>query len=220
MHQYFSCPDSCAQNTFCVARNAEPQTPDALGIIREAGLAFQRLENELPPGVHRAMRQMLQSLVAVADGRSIGMFSDLIVEVTAGRVLVGPSSDDPVVYGIQRRFTVRAAQTCHRCGRKGHARQDLGGCVRCAGCAAPALLLQAIDRVLRQSSPPTCGKKRTVNVVELQPLLRPMFRMHIELHLRIAPGSTNETSREMFTGWLKLLRNLACEMRHGTAAER
>lgn len=219
MHQHAIFPDSRAQD---IARNTttgELRTTGLLSVKRETALAFQRLSNELPAGLNRPLRQMLQSLVAVADSRPAGMFSDLIVEVTTNRVLVGPSSDDPVVHGIQRRFTVRAAQTCHRCGRRGRARQDLGGRVRCARCAAPALVLQAIQQVLRQDRTARDIDSR-VEVVEVPPLLRPMFRMHVENHLQNAPGTTNEMSHEMFTVWLKLLRDLAREIRHGTATAR
>jgi hypothetical protein len=159
---------------------------------------------------------MLDNLVAVADGRPIGMFSDLIVEVSASRVLVGPSSDDPVVYGIQRRFTVRAMQTCHRCGRKGHARQDLCGRVRCAGCAAPALLLNTIDQVLKEAGP-QWETRGSSDSGKLPPLLRPAFRAYVEHHARITPNMVGEIDHETFAGWTKLLRGLASDLRHGTA---
>jgi hypothetical protein len=53
--------------------------------------------------------------------------------------------------------------------------------------------------------------------MELPPLLRPAFRMYVEHHARIAPDMANEIGNEIFTGWLKVLRGLASEMRHGTA---
>jgi hypothetical protein len=216
MHYPSPLPEFCNQTVASSANtNASPCAMPP-GVRRDAAIAFQRLSNELPPGLHCALRQMLDSLVAVADGRPIRMFSDLVFEVTTSRVLVGPSSDDPVVFGVQRRFTVRAAQTCHRCGRKGHARQDLGGRVRCAKCAAPALLLHAIDSVLKQASP-LRETYRSSGSSELPPLLRPAFRMYVEHHARIAPDMANEIGNEIFTGWLKLLRGLAREMRHGTA---
>jgi len=108
MHHHITRPAPCPRTATGSANTAVPPSPLLSGVRRESTIAFQRLANELPPGLHRALRQMLDSLVAAADGRPIGMFSDLMVEVTASRVLVGPSSDDPVVYGIQRRFSVRA----------------------------------------------------------------------------------------------------------------
>lgn len=182
------------------------------GVRRESAIAYKRLANELPPGLHRALRQMLDSFVAATDGRPVTMFSDLIVEVTASRVLVGPSSDDPVVYGIQRRFTVRATQTCHRCGRNGRARKDLGGRVRCAECAAPGLLLHAIDQVMKQSDP-VRETHQCLDASELPSLLRPMFRTHIEQRPLHGTGVAHEMSREMLRGWLTMLRDMRSELR-------
>ena len=216
MHHCDTRPAPCPQTTAGRANTAAPSSASTSEIRREATIAYQRLANELPQGLHRALRQMLDSLVAVADGRPIGMFSDLIVEVSASRVLVGPSSDDRVLYGIQRRFTVRAMQTCHRCGRRGHARQDLCGRVRCARCAAPALLLHTIDQVLKQAGP-QWETRGSSDSAELPPLLRPAFRAYVEHHARITPNMVDEIDHDIFAGWFKLLRGLASELRHGTA---
>jgi hypothetical protein len=215
MHHHITRPAPCPRTTTGSANTAVPSGPLPLDGRRESTIAYQRLANELPLGLHRALRQMLDSLVAAADGRPIGMFSDLIVEVTASRVLVGPSSDDPVVYGIQRRFTVRATQTCHGCGRNGRARKDLGGRVRCAQCATPGLLLHAIDQVMKQAGP-LRESRRSSDSRELPPLLRPVFRTYVEHHARNTLDRVDEIDHEIFAGWLKLIRGLASELRHGT----
>ncbi len=212
MHHHLARPAPCPRTTTGCAHTAVPAGQLPSGVRRESVIAYQRLANELPPGLHRALRQMLDSLVAAADGRNIEMFSDLIVEVTASRVLVGPSSDDPVVYGIQRRFTVRATQTCHRCGRNGRARKDLGGRVRCAQCATPGLLLHAIDQVMKQAKP-LRETRQSFDASELQPMLNQLFRKHVKHLARITP----DIDHDIFAGWLKLLRGLASELRHGTA---
>ena len=211
MHHYITRPAPCPRTATGSANTAVPPSQVPSDVRRESTIAFQRLANELPPGLHRALRQMLDSLVAAADGRPIGMFSDLIVEVTASRVLVGPSSDDPVVRGIQRRFTVRATQTCHRCGRNGRARQDLDGRVRCARCAAAGLLLHAINQVLNQTWP-RCAITSEEAVATLPPLLRKMFRAHIEHQSQITQGTTIDMSRAPFKTWLRMLRALASEL--------
>lgn len=216
MHHHLTCPAPCPRTATGSANTAVPQSPLLSDVRRESTIAYQRLANELPPGLHRALRQMLDSLVAAADGRPIGMFSDLIVEVTASRVLVGPSSDDPVIYGIQRRFTVRATQTCHRCGRTGRARNDLGGRVRCAQCATPGLLLHAIDQVMKQDGP-LRKDRRSTDSMNLPPLLQPVFRTYVEHHARIPPDMVDQIDHDIVAGWLKLLRGLASELRHGTA---
>jgi len=216
MHHHITRPTPCSQANVGSANTAVPAGQLSSGVRRESAIAYQRLANELPPGLHRALRQMLDSLVAAADGRPIGMFTDLIVEVTANRVLVGPSSDDPVVYGIQRRFTVRATQTCHRCGRNGRARKDLGCRVRCAQCAAPGLLLHAIDQVMKQDGP-LRESRRSSDSRELPPLLRPVFRTYVEHHAQIPHDMVDQIDHDIVAGWLRLLRGLAGELRHGTA---
>lgn len=217
MHHSNTRPAPCPRTTAGRANTAARPSALTSEVRREATIAYQRLANELPQGLHRTLRQMLDRLVAVADGRPIGMFSDLIVEVSPSRVLVGPSSDDPVVYGIQRRFTVRATQTCHRCGRKGHARHDLCGRVRCAKCAAPALLLHAIEQILKEAGPVWETRGRS-DSKELPPLLRPVFRAYVEHDARTKLNMVDEIDHDIFAGWIRLLRGLASELRHGTAA--
>lgn len=212
MHHNITRPASCPRTTAGSAKTAASPSALISEVRRESTIAYQRLANELPPGLHRALRQMLDSLVAAADGRSIGMFRDLIVEVTASRVLVGPSSDDPVVYGIQRRFTVCTTQTCHRCGRNGRARKDLGGRVRCARCAAPALLMNGIDQVLNQTSS-TRDIDNSATETALPPLLRPMFRTHIEQHSLLDQDEAKDMSHELLRSWRTLLRDLRSELR-------
>jgi len=216
MHHHITRPAPCPRTTAGSANTAASPSALPSDVRREATIAYQRLANELPQGVHRALRQMLDSLVAAADGRPIGMFNELIVEVTASRVLVGPTSDDPVVYGIQRRFTVRATQTCHRCGRNGRARKDLGGRVRCAQCAAPGLLLHAIDQVMKQDGP-LRESRQSSDSSELPPLLRPVFRTYVEHHVQIPPDMVDLIDHDIVAGWLKTLRGLASELRNGTA---
>jgi hypothetical protein len=212
MHDSNTRPAPCPRTTSDRTNTAAAPSASPSEVRREATIAYQRLANELPAGLHRALRQMLDSLVAAADGRPIGMFSDLIVEVTASCVLVGPSSDDPVVYGVQRRFAVRATQTCHRCGRNGRARKDLGGRVRCARCAAPALLLNGIDQVLNQASS-TRDVDNSATEAALPPLLRPMFRTHIEQHLLLDQGEAKEMNCQLLRSWRTLLRDLRSELR-------
>jgi hypothetical protein len=112
--------------------------------------------------------------------------------------------------------TVRATQTCHRCGRNGRPRKDLGGRVRCAQCAAPGLLLHAIDQVMKRAEP-LRQTRPSLDASELPPLLRPMFRTHVEHHLRITPNMVDQIDHEIIAGWLKLIRGMASELRHGTA---
>lgn len=210
MHRHVTRPAPCPLTVTGGANTAVPPSQLLSDVRRESAIAYQRLANELPPGVHRALRQMLDSLVAAADGRPIGMFSDLIVEVTASRVLVGPSSDDPVVHGIQRRFTVHASQRCHRCGRNGRARKDLGGRVRCAQCAAPGLLLHAIDQALKQAEPlgEIC---RSLDASDLPPLLRPMFLTHVERLPLQNRHAAHE--RKMLRDWVTMLRDMKSDLR-------
>lgn len=211
MHHRITHPVSSTRDRTGNAKTAPPPSALPPGVRREAAIAYQRLANDLPRGLHRALRQMIESLVAAADGRPIGMFSDLMVEVTPSRVLVGPTSDDPVVYGIQRRFTVRATQTCHCCERNGRARPELGGRVRCARCAAPALLLQTIDQVLNQA----CEMLRindSVELAALPPLLRSVFRVDTDLHSQIAQGNSRDMSCAHFKASLESLRAVASAM--------
>jgi hypothetical protein len=179
---------------------------------QDAAIAFQRLADEVPVGLHRVLRDMLENLASVANDRRPGILDKVVVEVTLTRVLIGPSSEDPVEYGIQRRFTVQAMQTCHRCGRKGRSRQDLGGRVRCAKCAATPLLLQAIDMAI---GPLTSADHadRLVRADEVPPLLRPVFREHLQQQTGLPPEPDDAMSSTMFSAWLRMLRDIANDIR-------
>lgn len=179
---------------------------------QDKAVAFQRLADEVPAGLHRVLRDMLDSLASVANDRPKGVFDKIVVEVTLTRVIIGPSSEDPVEYGIQRRFTVQAAQTCHRCGRRGRPRQDLGGRVRCAKCAATPLLLQAIDLAIGSA---TCAANadRPMRADDVPPLLRPMFRHHLRQQTGLPPEPDDAMSLMMFSEWLRMLRDIANDIR-------
>jgi hypothetical protein len=194
-------------------------SPDAMvpGPRREAAIAYQRLSEEVPTGLHQALRDLLHSFVAIAERRPATLFSDLISEVTPTRVLVSTASDDPVVYGIQRQFTMRAMHSCHRCGRKGHARKALGGRVRCASCAAPELMLQEIGRILdraKRSGP----RGRSENAMELPPVLLPVFRAFTLNWANASHARTGNEGGDIESAWHRSLRELAHDLRHGRAS--
>jgi hypothetical protein len=170
-------------------------------------VAFERLADEVPAGLHRVLRNMLESLASIANDRPEGILDKVVVEVNLARVIIGPSSEDPVEYGIQRRFTVQAAQTCHRCGRKGRPRQDLGGRVRCAKCAATPLLLQAIDMAIGPTSADHAD--RLVRADEVPP----MFREHLQQQTGLPPEADDAMSSMMFSEWLRMLRDIANDIR-------
>jgi hypothetical protein len=44
-----------------------------------------------------------------------------------------------------------------------------------------------------------------------------VFRRYVEHHARITHNMVDQLDHELFAGWLKLLRGLASELRHGTA---
>jgi hypothetical protein len=56
-----------------------------------------------------------------------------------------------------------------------------------------------------------------VNAAELPPLLRPMFLMQVGRFCPNEPVAGGAIRRETLADWLKLLRDLASEMRHDRA---
>lgn len=194
-------------------------SPDAMapGPRREAAIAFQRLSEEVPTGLHRALMDLLRSFVGIAEDRRTTLFSELIAEVTPTRVLLSTSSDDHAVLGIQRRFAMRAMHSCHRCGRKGHARLALGGRVRCASCAAPEVMLQEIGRILdraKRSGP----RGHSENATELPPVLIPVFRAFTLNWASVSDARTGHEGGDIESAWHRSLRKLADDLRHGRAS--
>jgi hypothetical protein len=204
------------------ASSSRSPRPGALTSVLPAArqdreVAFERLADEVPAGLHRLLRNMLESLASIANDRPEGILDKVVVEVNLARVIIGPSSEDPVEYGIQRRFTVQAAQTCHRCGRRGRPRQDLGGRVRCAKCAATPLLLQAIDLAIG-SATYVANADRPMRADDVPPLLRPMFRHHLQQQTGLPPEPDDTMNSAMFSEWLRMLRDIANDIRNSGQA--
>jgi hypothetical protein len=187
------------------------------GPWRDAAIAYQRLSEEVPTGLHRALSDLLRSFMAITGRRPTTLFCDLIAEVTPTRVLISTSSDDQAVLGIQRRFAMRAMHSCHRCGRKGHARMALGGRVRCASCAAPELMSLEIDRILdraKRCAPRGCDE----NAIELPPVLRPVFRAFTLKWADVPNARIGNEGSDIESAWHRSLRELAHDLRHGRAS--
>jgi hypothetical protein len=71
-----------------------------------------------------------------------------------------------------------------------------------------------IDQVLKEAGP-LWELRGSSDSKELPPLLRPVFRAYVA---RTKLNMVDEIDHDIFAGWIRLLRGLASELRHGTAA--
>ena len=147
----------------------------SLTVTEAQCLAWKEFE-WLPPGWRKLFEELVRRLIAIRSPERALSFMTMTFECDEGFLEMDALSLDSVLRGIARKVRARSLMTCSACGRRGLPRRLVGGQVTslCSSCAAPRMLVTAIDEVSQLVAIATVGGRR-VGADDVPEVLRSHF---------------------------------------------